>query len=388
MLAATAGPLVKRLRPNIMASVLTAQSSFPEVDESVVLKDFVKVLNSVPVVSKVEDAPDGPKKIGTHSGSFHCDEALGCALLQLHPEWKGSTIVRSRDPAELDQCDIVIDVGAVYDHDARRYDHHQRSFDGVLGRGFNTKLSACGLVFKHYGQEVIAALCPDNLKQVDLFYDKLYKGFIEHIDAIDNGVAVSDGELKYSVSTTLSSRVATLNPAWNKPSSAENSNDRFRFAVLTTGREFLAKLESISSSWWPARAIVAQGVASRKDVHPSGKVVLLDHYCPWGGHIHEIEQEVGVEEPIEYVLFQDSAGSWRIQCVPVEPGSFKSRNPLPEPWRGIRNEALSELTAVPKCIFVHAGGFIGGTETREGVLELARKALAFDATPAAAAGSK
>lgn len=33
---------------------------------------------------------------------------------------------RSRDPAVLGTCDIVVDVGAVYDHEKKRYDHHQR----------------------------------------------------------------------------------------------------------------------------------------------------------------------------------------------------------------------------------------------------------------------
>lgn len=54
-------------------------------------------------------------KIGTHSGSFHCDEAFGCFLLKQLPEYKDAEIVRSRDPAVLDECDVVIDVGGVYD---------------------------------------------------------------------------------------------------------------------------------------------------------------------------------------------------------------------------------------------------------------------------------
>lgn len=37
---------------------------------------------------------------------------------------------------------------------------------------------------------------------------------------------------------------------------------------------------------------------------------------------------------------------------------------------------LSDLTGIPGCIFVHAGGFIGGNDTKEGVMAMARKALA------------
>lgn len=35
---------------------------------------------------------------------------------------------RTRDPALLDTCDIVVDVGAVYDVAKKRFDHHQNSF--------------------------------------------------------------------------------------------------------------------------------------------------------------------------------------------------------------------------------------------------------------------
>lgn len=37
------------------------------------------------------------KKIGTHSGVFHCDEALACFMLKQLPEYCDADIVRSRD---------------------------------------------------------------------------------------------------------------------------------------------------------------------------------------------------------------------------------------------------------------------------------------------------
>lgn len=38
------------------------------------------------------------KKIGTHSGCFHCDEALACFMLKQLPEYSNAEIIRSRDP--------------------------------------------------------------------------------------------------------------------------------------------------------------------------------------------------------------------------------------------------------------------------------------------------
>ena len=52
-----------------------------------------------------------------------------------------------------------------------------------------------------------------------------------------------------------------------------------------------------------------------------------------------------------------------------------SRLSLPEEWRGVRDDALSEKSGIPGCIFVHASGFIGGNETYDGVIQMARFSL-------------
>ncbi|KTG35833.1 hypothetical protein cypCar_00047083 [Cyprinus carpio] len=65
-------------------------------------------------------------KIGTHNGTFHCDEVLACFLLRQLPEYKDAEILRSRDASLLKQCDVVVDVGGEYDPSQQRYDHHQR----------------------------------------------------------------------------------------------------------------------------------------------------------------------------------------------------------------------------------------------------------------------
>ena len=73
--------------------------------------------------------------IGTHNGSFHCDEALGVALLRRTAAYADAKVVRSRNQEVLDKCDVVIDVGGVYDPAAARFDHHQKEFNDVFGHG-------------------------------------------------------------------------------------------------------------------------------------------------------------------------------------------------------------------------------------------------------------
>jgi uncharacterized UPF0160 family protein len=77
---------------------------------------------------------------------------------------------------------------------------------------------------------------------------------------------------------------------------------------------------------------------------------------------------------------------------------------LTDSWRGVRDADLSGVTGVPGCVFCHAAGFIGvrrlprlqmcthhsslissrttvselqGNATKEGALEMAKKALAW-----------
>jgi uncharacterized UPF0160 family protein len=56
--------------------------------------------------------------------------------------------MRTRDEGVLATYDIVVDVGAKYEPQNQRYDHHQRGFEEVFGHGFVTKLSSAGLVYK------------------------------------------------------------------------------------------------------------------------------------------------------------------------------------------------------------------------------------------------
>lgn len=71
-------------------------------------------------------------------------EALNTVSLSL----RDLDLTRTRDPAILDTCSIVVDVGGVYDESKQRFDHHQRGFEEVFGHGFATKLSSAGLVYK------------------------------------------------------------------------------------------------------------------------------------------------------------------------------------------------------------------------------------------------
>ncbi|TYH55159.1 hypothetical protein ES332_D09G218600v1 [Gossypium tomentosum] len=281
------------------------------------------------------------KRVGTHSGSFHCDEALGCFMICLTTKFSNSEIVRTRDPKVLEGFDAVLDVGGVYDPSRDRYDHHQKGFEEVFGHGFNTKLSSAGLVYKHFGKEIIAKELQlgEDHPNVQRLFLAIYKNFMEAIDAIDNGINQFDTDKppRYVNNTNLSSRVGRLNLDWMDPNqSPEKENEAFQQAMALAGSEFL----------------------------------------DWKLHIFELEEEMKVDPPIKYVLYEDDRGKrWRVQAVAISPDRFESRKPLPAQWRGLTDDELSKEAGIPGCIFVHISGFTGGNQTYEGALAMARTAL-------------
>lgn len=320
------------------------------------------------------------KVIGTHSGTFHCDEALACFMLKLTDTFKDAKIVRSRDMKVLEKCDILVDVGSVYDPKTLRFDHHQRGFDETFSENHNVKLSSAGLVYKHYGYDVVQKLVgSDSKEDTEKVYQKIYRDFIEGIDGIDNGVSQypKDAKKAYSVGTDLSSRVGHLNPMWNEPSDDSTVAERFDAAMQMAGAEFVSVVTRLAKSWLPAREIVKNSLADRLSVHPSGRILRLQQFTVWKEHLDNLEVELKVDPLTLYVLYEDTAKCWRIQCVAVAPGSFDSRKALPEPWRGIRDADLEKVTGVTGATFVHATGFIGGAKTYDAALEMAIKSMEF-----------
>ena len=280
--------------------------------------------------------------------------------------------------------DIVVDVGGVYSPEEHRYDHHQRGFDQVFGYGGfdKTKLSSAGLVYKHFGKEIIAnhlGLSQDH-PNTEVIWLTLYSEFIESIDAIDNGINISSAPLNYTNRSDLSSRVKRINPNWNEPATEAVYDAKFEEASKMTGQEFIEQLDYFGKAWLPARDIVKEAVEKRTDIDESGAIVVLNQSCPWKDHLFAIEPELKpTSSKILYILYPegDEPGSkWRIQCVPVNPDSFENRKSMPEAWRGVRDDALSKVAGIDGLIFCHASGFIGGAQTYEGALEMARKSLA------------
>jgi uncharacterized UPF0160 family protein len=285
--------------------------------------------------------------IATHNGNFHADDVFSIAALKsIFPSFK---LIRTRDLALIGKADIALDVGGEYDPDAGRFDHHQRGGAGERKNGI--PYSSFGLIWKKYGLE----LCQgdqDVANAVDA-------GLVSTIDAIDCGhvEGVSKG-------ISLSQTISMFNPTWQEESHFDTCFDEavdFAARVLT---RFIASANGGIS----AKAIVAEAIENALDP----RVIVLEKYTPWKRTVHALSSEA------LYMIFPSQTGQWRIQTVPVEPGSFEDRKSLPKQWAGLSDKALVDVTGIEDAMFCHNGLFIAGAESFASAMKMATIALQED----------
>lgn len=320
-------------------------------------------------------------------------------MLRLLSPYSTSPLVRTRDPAVLATCQVVVDVGGEYDDSKRRYDHHQRGFD-VVFPGHNTKLSSAGLVYLHFGKEIITAVTGVQGQDRDLLFEKIYTDFVEAFDANDNGVnVIAPKDLEkaglekkfedrgFSIASVVNRynygvRSAIDQAEPTDPAAKQASEDaRFEKASLFVGDQFFIELTDRANSWLPARHQVKTAYEARLQYDPQGRILVLPEGMPWADHLYSLEKEAplpeGVAPQVLYVLFPEDQpdGKWRIRAVSKENGGFENRKDLPDAWKGVRDEQLDQVSGIPGCVFVHAAGFIGGHKGFDGALAMAQKAL-------------
>ena len=286
--------------------------------------------------------------IATHNGNFHADDVFSIAALKaIFPTYK---LIRTRNLDVIAQADIVIDVGGEYDAEAGRFDHHQRGGAGERENGI--PYSSFGLVWQKYGLE----LCQGNQDVAN----SVDAGLVSTIDAIDCGYA--EGVAKgMTQGISLSQTISMFNPTWQEEAHFDTC---FEEAVNFASR-VLTRFIASSNGGISAKAIVAEAIEKAEDP----RVIVLEKYTPWKRTVHALSTEA------LYMVYPSGSGPWRIQTVPVEPGSFEDRKSLPAPWAGLSDQALQEVTGIDDAMFCHNGLFIAGAESYESTMKMAQMAL-------------
>ncbi len=157
---------------------------------------------------------------------------------------------------------------------------------------------------RHFGKEIIANRLQTRQDdpKIETLWLKLYREFIEAIDAIDNGISQypTDLQPKYRIRTDVSARAGYFNPAWNEPADAQTVDVRtipsscrsyhvdnrfvqakFLQASTMVGTEFLDRLDYYAKAWLPARDLVVDALEKRKRVDEQGRILLFEQFAPW-----------------------------------------------------------------------------------------------------------
>jgi uncharacterized UPF0160 family protein len=326
-----------------------------------------------------------PSTICTHSGCFHCDEVTATAMLKYLYDTDKSTLslIRTRDQQTLrefqeDPNTIVIDVGHVYDHEKRCYDHHQTSFNEPLeplepGTGKMIPLSSCGLIYRHYGHALIrkaaTELYPDiqfteaYLKDI---YDDFYKYFVLSIDAGDNGIEHTEGWKLYHP-VILPSTVANFNS--DEPNNDEKQTVAFQEAVQYCSLTFRKHLDSTirrKKDYCKGLTHFTDAMTNTPaDIQVDG-ILILKHPIP----VNQYLKEYDPSQHYKFIVVQSNE-QWKLWTVNKKGKRFETLKSL------ISESKAKELVGEDQVVFIHKVGFTGATKSLEAALKIVRASAAM-----------
>lgn len=300
--------------------------------------------------------------IGTHSGVFHADDAFAVCVLEGCPEFADLDIVRTRDVEKLDMCEVVVDVGDVYDHAARRYDHHQRE-GAPAPRANGIPYSGFGLVWRHFGRRWLETQYPMN-DEVELVWDRVDRVLVQPTDAADCGHSLAEyGEVRPFTSSAL---ISGMNPNWDDDEDPDLAFER----ACGVAHQILCQVAENAISWAEAKSAVEDAIARSE-----GGIVVFTRQAPWQEHLFA-SSSVKADEAL-FVVYPNPSGTpnYMVQCVPDQLGSFGKRKALPESWAGLRGDELAAEANVKTAVFCHVGRFICGTDELDDALKMACMAV-------------
>ncbi|MCF6344843.1 MAG: MYG1 family protein [Thiomicrorhabdus sp.] len=274
----------------------------------------------------------------THSGRFHADEIFAIAMIQMI---KTVDITRTRDQEIIDQADIVLDVGAEYNPETLRFDHHQNSFTKTREDG--TPFATAGLVWEHFGKEVLAKKGLKGDYEIQFAQQWVDQKIIHDIDAVDNGLFTEDPR------PSVSMIIGMMN-------ASSTDDDEQQNAAFYQAIEFTSMILNnfIKSAVKEAENIVALE-AYAKTVNNG--ILILDKHLPFKDFLYSHPE-------IKRVVYPRNDEQFGVYCNGKE-------NHLPERFRGLRSDELNAITGLNDTVFCHKSGFMSVTNSQESALFMA-----------------
>lgn len=305
--------------------------------------------------------PDHPVRIGTHDGSFHADEVLAIAILtSIFPNHH---IIRTRDPDTLSWVDCVVDVGGIYDHSNRRYDHHMPN--PPQNRGGHVYSSA-GLIWRHYSQVYLSAIgvpkrfaFEGNVIDLASAVDRQMRlQWIEPIDRNDNGMT---HEL-----TPISVVVQAM-----RPTDPLKSKTTFDKAFLETV-SMVAHLFKRSCFHAVDHAIAqTKHLISEKRFLHDGAIVVCDHPVPSYRQYATTDAHFVVHPSLQC---EGLDNNYVLRPVPNQ-NSKDPKTSVPKTLLGARRDMIETLTKIEGVSYVHHNGYLILADSEQAAIQFAEFCL-------------
>jgi uncharacterized UPF0160 family protein len=308
-------------------------------------------------------------KLVTHSGRFHADDVFATAVLSLlfEKQKKEFELIRSRKPEDIEEGDIVYDNGRQYDFENKIFDHHQEG--GAGERENNVPYAAFGLIWKHYGEELVNELFKKNIEDDEISNDDLKKiwqlvdeSIVQPIDASDTGYEDFQSDKKDLRTYVMDSFVKDFNPTSDED--YEKSYELFMESVSIAKRVLSRKIISTKSK--------VKALKKVREIYESTedkRIIILEEGGSWKEFL------IDKPEPL-YVIFPTSdSDGWMVQGVNTKPTGYDLRKSFPENWCGKSAEELEKEIGIEGVKFCHLKGFLCVTKTKEQAIELANVAV-------------
>lgn len=308
--------------------------------------------------------------IATHSGKFHADDVWAVAVLNM--VFPGCELIRTRDPELIRQADFAVDVGGIWDPEAGRFDHHQKGFAGARESG--VVYASAGLVWKKYGAQCVARVAQaaigkeisaNDARQIAYAIDG---DLVQYLDMSDTGAA-RNAPGGYGLSAVVSG----FNPTWLDEQEAGSvaAADELRMRQFRRAMEFTTDI-LVNAVKYRVGGLLALDQVRQSEVLENGKVLFLKNGAlPWAAVVrNEMPKILFV---ISYSLAEQR---YMIHTIPATTDTFEARKDLPAAWAGLQGQELAGVTGVPDAVFCHNNLFIAAAKSFEGILAMARLALA------------
>jgi uncharacterized UPF0160 family protein len=150
---------------------------------------------------------------------------------------------------------------------------------------------------------------------------------------------------------------------WDEHLEPAEEDARFAEAVALATRILERELAG-AAAFARAQQLVHDAIGRAADP----RIIELDRNMPW-------RETVVTQAPEALYVTYPKTDGWGMQAVPQELGTFANRRDLPAGWAGLSGDELAAATGVPDAVFCHTARFYVSAGSREGITELARRAL-------------